>query len=110
MTVPQLVVLPELLDINDLPAVWLENKDLLPNCSAVYFVHVPGEILYIGETASLKSRWATHHIFKDIKDLENVSISWLEVSYESLIITETAMIDFFNPRLNVVRRKRKGAL
>src|SRR5690606_3333058 len=45
-----------------------------------------------------------------IKDLENVSISWLEVSYESLIITETAMIDFFNPRLNVVRRKRKGAL
>src|SRR6267143_2991887 len=57
----EMVSLP-IADLPALPALSLADRGLLPDCPAVYFVlDETCTVLYVGYTASLRTRWKSHH-------------------------------------------------
>ncbi|PSM49732.1 excinuclease ABC subunit C [Chroococcidiopsis sp. CCALA 051] len=96
----------ENLQLSELPSVYLLNKDNLPSCAAIYFVSdSTGQILYIGRTGNLVSRWREHHRFRQLKKLNRknqVSISWLRCNNDinTLSNLETEFLELYKPPLN----------
>jgi predicted GIY-YIG superfamily endonuclease len=102
--------------IADLPSVHLLDKNRLPNCAAIYFVtDSNGQIIYIGRTVNLVSRWKDHHRFNQLKRFNRknlLSISWLNCSNDlsTLSKLENEFINLYKPPLNwtkVVKPVRK---
>lgn len=91
----------------DLPSIFLDQRKTLPRVQAVYFViSDTDEILYIGCSVNLNSRWIGHHKLRELEGLGVVRIAWMEVSELSLLAEiEIALITHFAPRLNVVIRQ-----
>lgn len=85
-----------------LPSVALLEKHKLPQLPAIYFaIAENGEILYIGRSVNLASRWNGHHRYLELKEIGNVRIAWLSCDDESLLPQiEEAMIKHFLPCLN----------
>ena len=92
-----------------LPSVALLEKHKLPQLSAIYFaIAENGEILYIGRSVNLASRWNGHHRYLGLKEIGNVRIAWLSCEDESLLPQiEEAMIQHFLPCLNQTLIKYK---
>lgn len=90
-------------DITSLPTVLLDNKDRLPNVSAIYFVlSQQNKILYIGQSKALNKRWKHHQKLKDISQYESVKIAYLVFSIPDFLFEiEQALIRHFNPSLNL---------
>lgn len=61
-----------------LPCLPLAWKHGLPAIPAVYFAISKKQILYVGSTKNLKSRWLKHHRIKEIKAFNDIKIAWFE--------------------------------
>ena len=94
----------QFLQINplNLPSLPLTERQKLPKLPAVYFaIGSSGEILYIGRSRNLATRWSVHHRYLELKTIGNVRIAWLHCSNESLLPEiEEALIKHFIPPLN----------
>ena len=89
-----------------LPNLTIDKKRELPTISGIYFVFSQSELLYIGRTTNLQSRWLGHHRLSDFKSKKEVRIYWLEVlEVEILRNLEKQAIKFFKPCLNSQREK-----
>jgi len=85
-----------------LPYATIADRRQMPKITGIYFV-VAGEdeILYIGKTTNLRGRWENHHRLAQFRSLENVRISWLEISDGSLLgAIGDALINYFLPVYN----------
>ncbi|GET42602.1 GIY-YIG nuclease family protein [Microseira wollei] len=91
-----------------LPSLPLAGRRQLPDCSAIYFVMHGDRVLYIGKTINLVQRWATHHRWWQLKEMEgDIRIAWLECSdIDVLLKVEAALIKQFQPELNMKRNRR----
>lgn len=104
--VDNLEMLLENIKLSELPSVYLLDKDNLPNCAAIYFVSdSKGQVLYIGRTVNLASRWREHHRFNQLKRFNRknrVSISWMTCSNDlnTLSNLENSLIKLYKPPLN----------
>src|ERR1044071_961698 len=94
----------EKIDLVALPSLPLDQRQDLPNVSAIYFVLDPCyALLYIGRAASLRQRWYQHHRLAQLLDLPSVRIAWLQVADRAqLDALEHDCIAKFKPSLNGV--------
>lgn len=58
--------LPKDFHLNNLPALSIASRHLLPSTAGIYFVvsqyrRIPYTVYYIGQTKNLNSRWASHN-------------------------------------------------
>lgn len=91
-----------LVDPSALPSVALTDRHGLPREPGIYFV-LSGdeELLYIGRSNSIHTRWRGHHKMRRLAEYRAVRVAWLTVSDESLLAEiETALIHHFRPPLN----------
>ncbi|MEW6495325.1 MAG: GIY-YIG nuclease family protein [Cyanobacteriota bacterium] len=90
------------INLLSLPSIPLKKKSSLPHIACVYFVVNPDfQAMYIGRTTNLNARWANHHRYKEIRSIQNLSVSWLEVvGTASLPQIEQLSIEHFKPLLN----------
>lgn len=98
-----------------LPSLPLAERRNLPSVCAIYFaLSSYGEVLYIAKATSLVQRWAAHHRYSQLKNMENVRLAWLECSDTSLLTEiEEALINWFSPPINgsaVVGDKKRISL
>ena len=93
---------PETLDLRSLPSVKLKEKNDLPNAPGIYFVlNSLGHVQYIGSSSNIKERWKNHHRRVQLQELEEVSISCIQVEDSNLLpFIEQALIEWFRPPLN----------
>lgn len=100
----------------ELPSVLFCDRRNLPKTAGVYFVIVANDIVYIGRSISLYSRWrsSTHDCTLWLDDLDETAIAWLDLpyicgdDYEVLRLTEVGLIERFNPLLNKLLKKSKA--
>lgn len=76
-----------------------EDRKTLPNIPAVYFIHIKGEVQYIGQTESLHRRLGSHNRSHQFAKL-GVSISWVKTEKSRLIERERQLIEALEPPLN----------
>lgn len=95
-------IIPYDIDLLRLPSFPLEWKTALPKCQAIYLVlSKQKEVLYVGRSKNLRSRWKSHDRYQHLKQLPDLTIAWVEVSDNFLFVTiERALIEFFKPRFN----------
>jgi len=86
----------------DLPSLPLSDKSELPDCPLIYFVSDGSRVLYIGKSVRGRSRWITHHRYRQVLAMcAYPRLSWLEVNDpKSLRKIEESMIYQFDPILN----------
>lgn len=81
-----------------------DHKSLLPSVSAIYIVFNESEILYVGQTKNLTSRWKSHHLLKSIREIneeQSVSIAWINYEQKNLLTSlEKLLIEGLQPRFN----------
>ena len=81
-----------------------DNKIRLPIVPAIYLVVIDNEVIYVGQTKNLRSRWSSHHLLKEIKELNQtdcVKIAWLTCDDLNLLTSlEKVLIGSLNPTLN----------
>jgi hypothetical protein len=91
-----------LLELNplSLPFIDSANLDKLPSLSAVYFVIVENEIVYIGKSTDLNIRWNKylHHVTPQIEG--EFKVHWLPTDKKTLGFVETLLIELHEPKLN----------
>lgn len=91
----------EEINIQLLPSVSLENRNDLPQTFGVYFVVSNAEILYVGASANVRSRWVGHNKIKELAEFTNVKIAWVELTNSTDVIElERRAIEFYSPRMN----------
>jgi hypothetical protein len=93
---------PAQIDVTALPSVQLQDRRLLPNSPAIYFVlDAASNVQYIGRAKSLCIRWQVHHRLTDFRKIANVYIAYLAISDVTLLPQiERALIEYFDPPLN----------
>ncbi|HEY9874498.1 MAG TPA: GIY-YIG nuclease family protein [Candidatus Obscuribacterales bacterium] len=96
------------LDLSTLPSLSLSKKGELPRVPAIYFcISESDEILYIGRTINLASRWQQHHRYSQLQTMGQVKLAWLQVSSPAYLPDmEKALIMRYKPRLNRFSNKR----
>lgn len=99
---------PEIEPLN-LPSLPLSEKHNLPNLPAIYFaISDSNEIIYIGRTGKLATRWISHHRYYKLKAMGNIRIAWFQCSEESLLPQiEEVLISHFQPPLNGKRNSEQ---
>lgn len=94
-----------------LPSLHFPSRANLPECAGIYFVMVePGfhsatlQILYIGRSRNLRSRWRAHHRLPDLERHPGARIYWMRVDDlvddDALSALELWCIGHFRPRYN----------
>jgi DNA-binding Xre family transcriptional regulator len=93
---------PTAIDLTNLPSVALAEKATLPPVLCVYFaIDSQGVVQYIGKAVNLRQRWSSHHKYKKLSKMSEVSIAYLQVEhFELLEDMELALINWFKPPLN----------
>lgn len=83
-------------------SVSLINLGMLPPVSGLYVVLSGNEIIYVGQSIDLRSRWKAHHIWPDLvcEELDEVRLLWVGVDALKLDEEETRLIKAYQPRLN----------
>lgn len=90
-------------DINPLalPSLPLKMRSQLPSLPGIYFVLNGTEVVYIGKSWSIKSRWDGHHRLPQLREIgKQYSIAWLQYQFEQLDALEFQLIQALRPRLN----------
>jgi excinuclease UvrABC nuclease subunit len=92
----------QLVDPFALPSMPFEQRKALPRVPAVYFlIGGDSEVLYIGESYNLRSRWGHHHCLTDYEPEQELRIAWIEIEDDMMRgRIETALIWSHRPRLN----------
>jgi DNA-binding Xre family transcriptional regulator len=114
------VISPESINLAKLPSVDLSDlsdRAFIPSAPGIYFcLSADGEVLYIGRSINISRRWIQHHRQKQLAQIDNVRLAWLEVSDTYLLPSiEKALIEYFNPSLNfspvaVAKGKRRFSM
>ena len=93
-----------------LPSLPLAWNRALPKCPAIYFaISENKQILYIGSTVNLHSRWFRHERCKELANVGHVQIAWFQVSDISILTKlESQSIRSYQPSLNMRRCKGDG--
>lgn len=95
----------------NLPSVELENRETLPNTQGIYFaIDSNNQILYIGESKCLNTRWKgeNHHRYNQLKVLDKIKLAYMPISETNkLKIIEEKLIQKHQPVLNWKRRKQE---
>ncbi len=96
------LIAPSAVNPLTLPSVALEKRSELPVTAGIYFVlSDTDEILYISRSKNLAQRWLAHHRHKQLEQMGNVRLAWLEVSDAALLpAVEKVLIQYFKPQLN----------
>lgn len=102
-----------------LPAVALDEREQLPKTAGVYLaVDVQNnEVIYVGQSKNLRKRWSNHNLLTELDKLPFVLIAWFEIGDPSgswlgsensswLISFEQMFIDYYQPILNSIGRKK----
>ena len=98
---------PSEINLSSLPWLPLEERSAFPRQPAIYFaIDAQDQIQYIGRSIDPKLRWSGHHRYEQLAAIERVRIAYLFVdSPELLPGIEAALIDWFDPPLNVMGRR-----
>ena len=106
------VLAPETIDLTALPFIPLEQRALLPNIPAIYFVlGTDNHVLYIGRAAFLRQRWHKHHRLEEFLLMAHITIAWFAVANrQSLPTLEHLCITQFNPSCNAILPLCQGHL
>ena len=91
-----------MIDVRSLPSVAFEHRHALPDLMAVYVVvGESANIWYVGSTASLRTRWKSHHRRFQMKRVDRARIHWCQVDDPSALReTEAEWINRLEPSLN----------
>jgi GIY-YIG catalytic domain len=91
------------IDPFQLPSLPLAWNKALPKCPAIYFVIIEvKQIIYVGSTGNLNSRWSNHNLIEKLKKMDNICIAWFECNNVSLLpLIETQFIKTLKPLLNI---------
>lgn len=89
------------MNIDDLPSLAFEQRAMLPEIPALYFVVGIDGIMYIGQTQNLRARWVQHHK-APLMRVGHFVIYWQELSHYDPDTTdaETDAIALFAPKWN----------
>lgn len=97
------------LDLNALPFSLTNKTPVLPDFPVAYVIFSDEAVFYVGATKSLFNRWGGHlsswKIGKVLKR-KNVKVAWVKATIEQLPVFESALINFLNPKLNMMRGSR----
>ena len=85
--------------LNGLISVNVEKRKALPEIEAVYLVWTDNELLYIGQTANLRSRFVKHHRLVDFLNHDS-KIAWFDTTGCNRLEVEEYFIKAFSPKLN----------
>lgn len=89
------------IELYALPWIFLKDKKQLPVCAGVYAVTSGDQVLYVGCSANLSTRWGSHHRYEEIRYYDDVKIHWLVIDEVcSLLAIEELLISKFQPILN----------
>lgn len=95
----------QMIDISKLPFAKFSDRSELPDCSAIYFaLSSKGDILYIGKSIHLQTRWKQHHRIDDLLRLKCSVIAWFKCDEKKLDQLEDELIARFRPLLNNLHR------
>lgn len=101
----------------ELPSIPLSQKPKLTASAGIYFVLHKNQILYIGKSDCIKSRWINHGQLKRLREIDGiVRISCIEYPVKTIIdriaieLMEQAFIDKFKPCLNKKKSIRNPEL
>ena len=87
-----------------LPRVFIDERNQLPECPAVYYVLWRSKVLYVGSTKNLRKRFLNHHRAGAFDVFESVEIAWQEmdkaISLRDLRACESEAISVSMPILN----------
>lgn len=104
-------IAPESIKLSELPSLPLEWHKALPKCAAIYIAYRFEEVLYVGRSVDLQNRWKGHHRIKQLIEVGNVRLAWIEVSNSKLLpAIETALIEYLQPRFNFAACKPRSGL
>jgi hypothetical protein len=85
-----------------LPSVPLKNRSKLPAEPCIYFAIDSQDVIqYIGRTTNAKARWNSHHRRNDLELIGGIRIAYLMLDEFLLSEVERALINWFDPPLNV---------
>lgn len=89
-----------------LPVCPVPQRSQLPSIGAIYFViSKNGDLLYIGQTGNLKTRWHKHECGINLESPKETNITWLAVEdLQQRIKLERLLIQKFKPPLNWISR------
>lgn len=97
---------PAEINLDALPWLPLDAKTVFPTKPAIYFaIDSQGAIQYIGKSKNPKVRWGQHHRYEQLRAIGGVRIVYLFVDAPELLLEiESALIEWFDPPLNVFGR------
>lgn len=88
-----------------LPSVSLEERMKLPCIPCVYFaIDSQGQIQYIGRSTNPRRRFQAHNKGFELGKMLDVRIAYLETDIDLLSEIEQALINWFQPPLNKLKR------
>jgi len=101
---------PSELNLSTLPWLPLEAKSAFPSQPAIYFaIDAQNTIQYIGRSVNPKIRWSGHHKHSELQEIGSIRIAYLFVDLPELLPEiESALIDWFDPLLNVAGKTSFG--
>lgn len=85
--------------IKGLPSINVEDRKTLPQLEAIYLVWTDKELLYIGQTANIKSRFLSHHRLIEFLNC-NAKVAWFNAEDCDRLEIEGSLIEIFAPKLN----------
>ncbi len=95
---------PSTLDLKTLPWLPLTEKSAFPKQAAIYFaIDSLGCVQYIGRSVNVRARWGSHHKYSQLDAIGGVKVAYLFVDMPELLPQiETALIEYFQPSLNII--------
>ncbi len=102
------MIKPESLSLSELPWVPLDATAGFPAQPGIYFaIDSQGVVQYVGISGDVRGRWKQHHRYKRLAQMGGVKIAYLFIDAPELLPDiEDALIEWFNPPLNVARPSR----
>lgn len=96
---------PQAINFDLLPWVPLDATAGFPAQPGIYFaIDAHGIVQYIGKSKDVRGRWKSHHRYEQLAAIGGIKIVYLFFdSVELLLEVEAALIQWFNPPLNVSR-------
>lgn len=90
------------INFNSMPSVDIKDRSRLPELSGVYFLSEGNgiELLYIGSSANIKSRWRRHEILYRLDHNKDYRVSYLLAQTGGLKALESSFISKHLPKMN----------
>lgn len=105
----KIVKMAVIIDLFQLPSVYLSDLKKLPDCTAIYFVlDSKNRVFSIGQATNLGARWINHHREYQLEEIDKdypVRIAWQVWNEEGLSEAEKYLIKAFQPLLNGTKVK-----